>query len=72
MPSLSKVMFEKACAYAPMEALRVNGRGITYQELNTRALTIAAALIECGAEREAIGIVGQRKVSSYFGVVGIL
>ena len=72
MLSLSKALFEKASEYAPMEALRVNGRGITYQELNTRALTIASALIECGADREAIGIVGQRKVSSYFGVVGIL
>ncbi len=70
--SLSRLVFDKANDYAGMEALRVQGRGITYQELNVRALTIAAALIECGAERETIGIVGQRKASSYFGVVGTL
>lgn len=72
MPSLSELFFEKANNYAFNEAIRVSGRTIAYQELNERALSVAAALIECGAEREAIGIVGQRKASSYFGVVGIL
>ena len=72
MSSLSELVFEKANDYAFMEAIRVRGRSIPYQELNERALSVAAALIECGAEREAIGIVGQRKASSYLGVVGIL
>ena len=72
MSSLSELIFEKANDYAFMEAIRVRGRSIPYQELNERALSVAASLIECGADREAIGIVGQRKASSYFGVVGIL
>lgn len=72
MPSLSKLIFDRANDYSSMEAIRVRGRSISYQELNGRALQIAAALIKCGAEREAIGIVGQRKASSYFGLVGIL
>lgn len=72
MKSLSELVFSRANEYASMEAIRVRGRSITYQELNYRALHLAAALIECGAHREAIGIVGQRKVSSYFGVLGAL
>lgn len=72
MSSLSRLVFEKANDFALFEAMRVRGRGITYQELSARALTLAAALLECGAKGEAIGIVGQRKASSYFGVVGTL
>ena len=72
MSSLSRLLFDRANDYTFMEAIRVRGRSISYQELNERALLVAAALIECGAEREAIGIVGQRKASSYFGLVGIL
>jgi amino acid adenylation domain-containing protein len=72
MTSLSSLLFEKANDFASMEAIRVRGRGITYQELNARALTLAAALLEGGAKGEAVGLVGQRKASSYFGVVGTL
>jgi amino acid adenylation domain-containing protein len=72
MPSLSRLVFEKANDYASLDAIRLRGREITYQELSSRALTIAAALLECGARGEAIGLVGQRKASSYFGVLGIL
>jgi amino acid adenylation domain-containing protein len=72
MSSLSRLVFEKAKDYAFKESIRVRGRSITYQELSARALTLAAALLECGAKGEAIGIVGQRKASSYFGVVGAL
>ena len=72
MLSLSRLVFEKANDYAFKEAIRVRGRGITYQELSARALALAAALLECGAKGEAIGLVGQRKATSYFGVVGAL
>ena len=72
MSSLSKLLFEKANNYAFKEAISVRGRGITYEELNVRALKIATALLEFGAKGEAIGLVGQRKASSYFGVVGAL
>jgi amino acid adenylation domain-containing protein len=72
MKSLSDLIFERANEYGSMEAIRLRGRGISYQELNYHALLLAAALIECGANSEAVGIVGQRKASSYFGVVGAL
>jgi amino acid adenylation domain-containing protein len=70
--SLSRVLFEKTKDYASLDALSVSGRTITYQELKDNALYVASALIQLGANNEAIGIVGQRKASSYFGVVGIL
>jgi amino acid adenylation domain-containing protein len=70
--SLSSFVFDKANEYILLDALRIRGRSVTYQELSVRALTVAAALIESGANNEAIGIVGQRKASSYFGVVGTI
>lgn len=70
--SLSRLVYDKAEVFASKEALKLYDRSITYQELRTRSLSIASALIECGAENEAVGIVGQRKASSYFGILGIL
>ena len=70
--SISQLVFQKACDYGFLAALKIHDRIISYQELNAHALSIAAALIECGANNEAIGIVGQRKVSSYLGILGIL
>ena len=72
MPSLSNLLYKKASAYTSLEALRIRDRSISYQELSEQALIVAAALRDSGAERETIGIVGQRKASSYFGVLGIL
>ncbi len=72
MSSLPMLVFEKATKYAAMEALRVGERGISYQELSNWAMKIAAALIDSGARSEAVGIVGQRTASSYFGVLGTL
>lgn len=72
MSSLPMLVFEKAEKYASGEALRVGERGISYQELSSRAMKIAAALVGSGAKCEAIGIVGQRTASSYFGVLGTL
>jgi amino acid adenylation domain-containing protein len=70
--SLSQLLFDKRKTYAALEALRVRERSITYEELNARALTIAAALVARGAERETIAIVGQRKAASYLGILGTL
>jgi len=70
--SLSRILHDKATSFSSREALRIRDKGITYDELNVRALAVAAALNECGAFRETIGIVGQRKLSSYVGVVAAL
>ena len=72
MSSLSKLLFEKASSFASIYALKIGERCITYQELNAKGLLVASALAEAGANQETVGLVGQRKVSSYLGVVGIL
>ena len=70
--SVSSLLFENATSYGSRAALKIGGRLISYQELNERGLTVGAALSECGAAGETVAIVGQRKPSSYFGIVGIL
>lgn len=70
--SLSDLVFDRAAKYRSLEALRVAGRGLTYEELNARALRVAAALTVRGATGETVAIVGQRKVASYAGILGIL
>jgi amino acid adenylation domain-containing protein len=70
--SLSGLLFERACVYSPLEAFSVRDRTVTYGELSARALAIAAALLELGADRETVAVVGQRKAASYFGIAGIL
>ncbi|MEI7707000.1 MAG: amino acid adenylation domain-containing protein [Chlorobium sp.] len=72
MSSVAKLLFQRMIAYGHLAAISYNGRLITYAELSAKALSIAGALNECGAERETIGIVGQRTPSSYFGILGIL
>lgn len=72
MHSVAQLLFDKMASYSQLVALVCNGRSITYSELSAKALTIAGLLIECGAKRETIGIVGQRSPSSYFGIIGIL
>lgn len=70
--SLSVRLFEHASLHSDLDALKIRDRRISYGELNERSLRVAAALVECGAQREIVGIVGQRKASSYFGIAGIL
>lgn len=72
MLSVGQLLFERSIGYAQIDALRCHGRAITYSELSTKALSVAGALIECGASCETIAIVGQRSPSSYFGILGIL
>lgn len=72
MSSIARLLYERSAGYAHLEALSVQGRIITYEELFSKALTVAAALLECGARNETIAIVGQRKASSYIGILGIL
>ena len=72
MDSVANLLFQRITAYGQLAAISYNGRSITYAELSGKALSVAGALIECGAERKTIGIVGQRTPSSYFGILGIL
>ena len=70
--SVALLLFNKMKAYGILPAIKCKERLISYGELSEKALTIAGALIECGAKHETIGIVGQRTPSSYIGILGIL
>jgi amino acid adenylation domain-containing protein len=72
MSSVAQFLHESMARYGQLTAISCRHRNITYTELSTKALIIAGALIECGAHRETIGIVGQRSPASYFGILGIL
>ena len=53
-------------------AIKIGPKKISYEELLYGALTLSAFLIDSGANKETIGIVGQRKSASYIGLLGIL
>lgn len=70
--SLSALLFDAACRHAARVALHIADERTTYADLTRSALHIAARLQALGAQREAVGIVGQRKLGSYAGVLGIV
>ena len=72
MSSLSELLYEKLKIYDLLTALKCGNRTISYAELNSKALAIASLLIDKGARSEAVGILGQRTVDSYFGVLGTI
>jgi amino acid adenylation domain-containing protein len=72
MFSIAQLLHVRMRENCQLDAISYSNRSITYGELSAKALAVAGALIECGAHRETVGIVGQRTPSSYFGVLGIL
>ena len=69
---LSKKIFESAKDNANLYALKIGNERTTYRELTTLSLRIASILVKMGAASEPIGLVGQRELSVYAGVLGIL
>ena len=72
MLSVAQMLYEKMKNYGQLVAIRYKGREISYAELSSKSLAVAGALIDCGANHETIGIVGQRTPASFFGILGIL
>ena len=70
--SLADFIFYSIEKFYLLIAIKIGDRLISYKELNENALHVANILSENGAKNETIGIVGQRKASSYFGILGIL
>jgi len=70
--SLGALVFKSAARHKDLCALSIDKHSISYRELTQHALQIASALIAKGAQSEAVGIVGQRQLDSYAGVLGIL
>jgi amino acid adenylation domain-containing protein len=72
MMGITDRLFERMEESADEPAMEVDGRIISYGELLEKAMLVAAGLIENGATNETIGLVGQRKASSYIGLLGII
>ncbi len=70
--SLANFIYKAVEEFTSLIAIKIGDRLISYKELNENALHVANMLFENGANDETIGIVGQRKASSYFGILGIL
>lgn len=72
MTNVLDKLFSKREEISKEAALEIDGRVISYGELIEKAMSVAAGLLENGAEKETIGLVGQRKASSYIGLLGIM
>jgi amino acid adenylation domain-containing protein len=72
MMGMANRLFERMRGYGNEPALEVDGRIISYRELLEKAMLVASGLIENGATNETIGLVGQRKASSYIGLLGVI
>ena len=72
MMGITERLYERMAEYGNEPALEVDGRIISYRELLEKAMLVASGLIENGATSETVGLVGQRKASSYIGLLGIV
>jgi long-subunit acyl-CoA synthetase (AMP-forming) len=72
LKNISEHLFFLKQTEGSLPALKINERVISYSELIEKSMLVAGGLIECGAMNETIGLVGQRKASSYIGLLGIM
>ena len=71
--NISSSIFAKNKSSLKDCALEVDKHQISYGDLFKKALFVASVLLQYGAKgNETVGIVGQRKASSYIGFLGIL
>jgi len=70
--SLSDLIFQKLSDHSLLPGLEVNNEVFLNKDILYYSLRVAAALNFHGANNEAIGLIGQRSASSYFGILGIL
>jgi D-alanine--poly(phosphoribitol) ligase subunit 1 len=69
---LAELLQDAFTKYQQLPALKIENQEICYAELWQKSAALANALHSLGAANTAIGIVGQRKLSSYLGVLGTL
>ena len=70
--SLAQAIVESAKQHPEKIAIKIKNETLTYSELLCKSSQVASALKEQGANKEAIGVVGQRHMASYVGILGIL
>ena len=72
MSSLSELIHKASLSFNTSPALKIRDREISYAELSNNALSVSFCLKELGAKKETIAVVGQRKASSYIGLLGLI
>ena len=73
MATFSHYLHEKMNQYSDSIAIKVNNEQITYEEFLQKSLKVSSALNRIKTNpAETIGIIGQRNLSSFLGVVGTL
>ena len=72
MNSLSDLLFYKTSLYENSIAIDNENEKINYKTLNHQGLKIASCINYLGIKKETVGIVGQRKISTYYSLLGIL
>ena len=72
MISLGDKLFDSMKRHSTMCALKIEGRHISYEELNNKALAVAGSLSSHGMINRNIGIVTQRNFSAYAGILGAI
>ena len=70
--SLAQAVAESAAKYPGRVAIKIKDEVLTYSDLMQKSAQVANTLKEQGANKEAVGIVGQRHMASYIGVLGAL
>ena len=72
MNSLAELLFSRISLYGRSFAIENDGENINYETLNYQALKIASCISSHGIVKETIGVVGQRKTSVYYSLLGVL
>ena len=72
MGTISAEVFETASMFPNSIALSCDGRQVTYADLNSCALKLAALMLAKGVSGQNIGILTQKTFSAYCGVLGVL
>jgi len=70
--NLAQSVADCAVQYPDRIAIKIKDEILTYHDLLLRATQVANTLKSQGVNKEAIGIVGQRHMASYVGVLGVL
>ena len=72
MDSFANFLYKKFKKYSSLNSLKIGDDKVSYEDLNTNALKIAALINELGVFNETVGVVGQRNFTSYFSILGVI
>ena len=70
--NFTNVIFDKLRQFPELIGLKVGDESFSYQHIIKYSLLTASLLKYLGVKKEAVGLIGQRSPSSYFGILGIM